>query len=316
MATMDLRDDNEHRGEGAGLEVQALAPTLIFLHIGKTAGSTLRTIIHRNVPSSQRILVQSPQLFDTMRPRREATPAVLADIPEDIRRRAKLIEGHLIFGVHASIPGPSTYFTLLRDPVKLVISQYNYVRRTPTHRLHHLVTEEDLDLAGYVRRGISLETDNSQTRAISGDTTTPYGGCSEHMLAAAKRNIEERFAVVGMTERFDETLVLLRQAFGWKRFAYVPVKVAPDKGRGRELAADTIRLIEDQNRFDAELYRFAIERFEAAKAATPGFDDAKLLLARRQRRYRPWGYLSYTWPKRVLDPLVARRARGARPAQG
>lgn len=283
--------------------------TVIFLHIGKTAGSTMRTVIHRNVPASKRLLVRSPQRLDTLRPRREATLDVIAAIPEELRRQARLIEGHLIYGVHRLIPGPSTYLTLLRDPVNLVVSQYRYVLRTPGHRLHDLVTSRDMTLEEYIKRGVSLETDNSQTRAISGDVTTPYGECTDRMLEEAKRNIERRFSVVGLTERFDETLILLRAAFGWRKLCYTPVKVSPDRDRRPEVPAATRSVIGEQNRFDLELYAFALDRFDEAVRRTPAFDAAIERFGRRQALYRPWGFVTHTAPRRIREAVGGSRAR-------
>lgn len=294
-------------------EERASDRTVIFLHIGKTAGSTLRTILHRNVPASRRLLVQSAQRLDSLRPRRENTLRDFAAHPEERRRRARLIEGHVIFGIHESVPGPSTYITLLRDPVSLVISQYRYVLRTPTHRLHELVTSEGLSLADYVRAGVSLETDNSQTRAISGDVSAAFGECSDAMLEAAKSNVETHFSVVGFTERFDETLILLRAAFGWRKLCYMPVKVSPNRGRD-PLPDDTMRQIHEQNRFDVELYRFAMERFRHAVAARPSFAEELAAFRRRQGRYRPWGYVTYTLPQRVYTRV--RRRGGPVPLPG
>ena len=121
-------------------------------------------------------------------------------LPADERARPTLIEGHLIYGIHDLIPRPSTYIALLRDPIALTISQYRYVCRTTTHPLHREAIQLG-SLDAYVRSGISLETDNSQLRAISGDTTTPYGGCSDAMLVRAQDHLGASFSVVGLTRR-------------------------------------------------------------------------------------------------------------------
>ncbi|MEO8292235.1 MAG: hypothetical protein ABI635_03770 [Actinomycetota bacterium] len=282
------------------------AGTTIFLHIGKTAGSTLRKVLHRNVPRAQTLLVQTPQRRDTLRPRREGTVEAFARMPEDVRARAKLVEGHVIFGIHRFVPGPSTYITVLRDPVALAVSQYRYVVRTPGHRLHDMVTSGSMGLEDYVRSGISLEVDNSQTRAISGDVSAPFGGCSEAMLDAAKRHIEEHFAVVGLTERFDESLVLMGRMFGWKRLSYVPLKVAP---ASREPIPDHVRrLLEEQNRFDLALHRYAGERFQRAVEDLPSFEADLRRFRRRNAVYRRLGGMVHTVPQRLHTAIQRGRA--------
>ena len=66
--------------------------------------------------------------------------------------------------------------TMLRDPVRLAVSQHRYVLRTPGHRHHERA--QGMTLEEYVASGFALEMDNSQTRAIAGDIGTPYGGCT------------------------------------------------------------------------------------------------------------------------------------------
>jgi galactose-3-O-sulfotransferase len=280
--------------------------TVIFLHIGKTGGSTLRKVLHRNFRRSDVVLVRSEKRFDTLRPRRENSLEDLARIPPERLRSARLIEGHMVFGAHEHVPGPSTYITLLRNPVRLAISQYRFVKRTPGHRLHGLVTSEGISLDDYIRRGISLEVDNSQTRAISGDTQTPFGEVREPMLERAKRNIEEHFAVVGLTERFDESLVLLGEVFGWTRLVYVPVKVAPRTNED-VVSHETIDLLEELNRFDLELYRFAAERLDRAIERHESFPKDLARFQRLNSLYRPWAKLTYALPKSALGRASAGR---------
>jgi hypothetical protein len=290
----------------SGPEGASASRTIIFLHIGKTAGSTLRKILHRNIPRSRTLLVQIPQRRDTLRPRREATVEAFASMPEIVRAHARLIEGHMIFGIHRFVPGPSTYITVLRNPVALAVSQYRYVMRTPGHRLHDMVTSEAMSLEDYVRSGISLEVDNGQTRAISGDASTPFGECSEAMLDTAKHHLDEWFGVVGLTERFDESLVLLGETFGWRRLSYVPVKVAP---KVREVAPDhVLRFLAEQNRFDAALYEHARDRFERAIEGSPTFAADLRRFRRRNAAYRPVGTIAYTLPQRLQSAIKPRRS--------
>lgn len=282
-------------------------PTVIFLHIGKTGGSTLRKILRRNFSRLDVLAVRVPKRDDVLRPRREDSLSVLAAVPEQIRRRAKLVDGHMIFGAHELLPGPSTYITILRSPVALSISQFRYVQRTPGHRLHEIVSSRQMSIEDYVREGVSLEVDNSQTRVLSGDVSTPFGECSDGMLETAKRHIEQRFSVVGLTERFDESVVLLGKTFGWSRLAYVPVKVAPKKARAERVDPRTIRLLEELNRFDLELYRYAAQRFQETIAADPSFEDAFRRFHRAQALYRPWGTITYTLPRRLYGTIGKKR---------
>ena len=241
-------------------------PTVIFLHIGKTAGTTMRQVLRRSFRASDIMVVR-------VRGRsREETLERFATLPLATRARPRLIMGHTVFGLHEYVPRPSTYISMVRNPKDLVISQYRYVLRTQNHRHHEVVNSEHMSIEEYIRSGISIEIDNSQTRAIAGDRATPYGECSGAMLEQAKRNIESSFTVVGLTERFDESLILLQHAFGWSHLNYVRANVSPNRDPV-ELTSSTIALIEEHNRFDEELYRYVTERFDEEIARTPSFED-------------------------------------------
>ena len=277
-------------------------PVVIFLHIGKTAGTTIRQILRRQYAPAETLLIRNRPLRaegEADRPTRESTINFFASLPEAERARPSLILGHTIFGLHRHIPRPATYFTLLRDPVGLTISQYNYVARNPNHPLHGAASFRSLE--AYVTSGVTLEADNSQTRAIAGDTTTPFGGCTDAMLATAKSNIEEHFSSVGLVERFDESLMLLQRAFGWSNPYYVRANVTAKK---EPVTSEARALIGEQNRLDLELNAWATERFDESIAESPGFEHDLERFRRSNKRYSLWGRLTYSIPKRM-----ARRIR-------
>lgn len=277
-------------------------PVVIFLHIGKTAGTTLRQILRKQYSPAETLLIRNRPLRaerETDRPTRESTINYFASLPETERARPSLILGHTIFGLHRYISRPASYFTLLRDPVGLTVSQYNYVARNPNHPLHDAASFRSLE--AYVTSGVTLEADNSQTRAIAGDTTTPFGGCTDAMLATAKSNIEEHFSVVGLVERFDESLLLLQRAFGWNDPHYVRANVTAKK---EPVTAEARALIRDQNRLDLELNAWATARFDETIAESPTFSGDLERFRRSNRRYALWGRVTYSIPKRI-----ARRIR-------
>lgn len=260
-------------------------PTIIFLHIGKTAGSTLRQVLSRQLPGSQVMVVRALR-----RPRGE-TLADFAALPEAERARPRLIMGHTVFGLHELVPRPCTYMTMLRDPVRLVHSQYRYVRRRPRHRHHDDAMR--MSLSEYVESGIAIEADNSQTRAVCGDVDTPFGECTEAMLERAIANLDRHFAWVGLTERFAESMVLLGRTFGWPDVRYVSANVARS---APELTADERRLIERLNTLDRRLYEHAATMFDERVAAIPDYPALLAAFERANRRYRPWGLARHIWP--------------------
>lgn len=276
--------------------------TVIFLHVGKTAGATMRRALRREFRASEVMELRAPTV-EPGRLRRDAAVAYFAGLPEPERDRPRLIMGHMTYGLHAHVPRPSAYVTLLREPVKLVLSQYHHVRRHQGHLLHEEAAAYP-DLGSYVRSGISLEMDNSQTRAFAGDTTTPFGGCTRDMLELAKANLGS-FAVMGLTERFDESLVLMQRAFAWHRIRYVSVNIDPGRDRREAPSTDDLASISQQNALDLELYAWAAERFASTLAGTPDFQGSLARFLRENERYQPWGRLAQL-PRRVAERVVAR----------
>jgi hypothetical protein len=281
------------------------APTIIFLHLGKTAGWTLSRVLSRNLSPAIRIgnPPNTPHGFLSEEPIR-----TFAAWPEERRERYRLVAAHMVYGLHEHVPRPSAYLSLLRKPVARAISGYHRVLEAPTHRLHEAVAGRGMSMQDYLTRGISLETDNSQTRAIAGDVSTPFGECSREMLEVAIRNVEERFPVVGLTERFDDLLLLLKRTFGWSNLYYVRANVTKGKPAREEVPFETVQLIKDRNWLDLELYDFVAARFRDAVDADPSFATDLQRFRKWNARYQPWGHLTYTYPRRLREAVGRSRS--------
>ena len=265
--------------------------TAIFLHIGKTAGWTLRQILYRNVPRREVMRVRPP--LDRPRGFLNDDPLrAFAALSEAERARPRLLVSHMIFGIHESVPRDSAYFTMLREPVARALSQYRHVLRRPEHRLHAEAAAGELPLERYVTGGVALEMDNGQTRALAGDVETPFGHCTPEMLERAKRNLDEHFAVAGVTERFDEMLVALGHEFGWRNLFYVRANAAPEGQRVPVTEADR-EMIRVQNALDCELYAYVVERFDERVSRDRRFAADLRRFERGNRLYRPWGRIAY-----------------------
>ena len=248
-------------------------PTVIFLHLGKTGGMTLERVVRRHYPADVTYAIDGRDSRSSI--------ARLAALPDDVKRRFRLVTGHAHFGLHELLPQASTYFTVLRDPVERVASLYNYVQRRPGHHLYEALTREQMSLADFVGSGISVEVENGQTRLLAGadGRTLPFGACSRELLERARANLETRFRVVGLTERFDETLLLLREAFGWRRLCYVKRNVTRHHSWRETLDPVAVRAIEDRNALDLELYRIYSAEFERrVRSAGRGFPARVRLL--------------------------------------
>jgi sulfotransferase famil protein len=223
-------------------------PLIVFLHIPRTGGITLRTTMSL--------------LYD----RRLTTHGVIR--PEDAERadsdsRIEVVQGHFDFGIHEALKRPCRYVTLLRDPIDRAISQYQYLLEHPKSQFAH-VARSARDLREWVLSMPSEEVDNTQTRRLSGGR--PYTEpCSSEMLEeAAGRLASRQIEVFGLTERFPESLVLMTEAFAWPQVPDVePENATEGRLTRHDLDAATVRAIESRNEFDLELYRRASALFDA-----------------------------------------------------
>jgi hypothetical protein len=229
--------------------------TAIFLHIHKTAGTTLHRIIERQYPPEEIHFLQGDD--------GHAAIEEFKALSEEQRASIRMLKGHMAFGLHAWIPGPSTYFTILRDPIERVISDYYFILREPNHYLYDIVASENLGLQTFLERQIPVMLNDAQVRMISGVWGGPgFGECDRDTLELAKKNLCEHFAVVGITEKFDETLFLLKETFDWQNsIEYQHHNVTQNRPKKSDLGRETLRTIKEANQLDIELYAYAEKLF-------------------------------------------------------
>jgi hypothetical protein len=226
-----------------GLDGEAL----IFLHIPKTAGTTLNRIIEWQY---------SPLSIFTMDPYRiRATPERLRKLSEGRRRRLRMVRGHLYYGVHEFLPQGGTYFTMLREPVARFFSSYYFIQRRPLHPMHRKVTTERIGVEDFIR--LTPRRQNLQCSLIAGIKND--GTSDARLLDQAKENLEKSFSVVGISERFEESLMLMARTFEWQIPFYENRKVSKTRPR---VDTGEVEMIREHNRLDLELYEFGMKLFE------------------------------------------------------
>jgi len=237
----------ERANVGRDCSVALDREALIFLHIPKTAGTTLNRIIERQY---------SPFAIFTMDPHRiRATAERFKQLPEARRRRLQVVRGHLFYGIHEFLPQGATYITMLREPVARLLSSYYFVLRRPLNPLHRKFKRERLGVEDCIR--LFPDRNNTQCRFIAGVKDTAIA--DERLLDMAKENLTKSFSVVGICERFEESLILISKTFGWAISAYENHKVAKIRPM---VEAKLVDLVSEHNRLDVELYEFGKKLFE------------------------------------------------------
>jgi hypothetical protein len=208
---------------------------IVFIHINKTGGSTLRYLLR--------------SAFGTRHCDVEPWHGSWSDPPfsaEDLQRVRKLyprlesIAGHRVTG-YVDLKEPGTHFeyvTVIRDPMKACASRFQY--NVDYRKKVDLVFEEWIQ-NDWVR--------NYQTKRIAGEAD----------LQTAIEVIERKDIFVGLTDRFDESMVLFRGLRAPRLdISHRRVNVAADNTLTQRLLSDerTRAMIEAANLVDLELYEF------------------------------------------------------------
>jgi hypothetical protein len=229
---------------------------VIFLHLPKTAGTTLNRLIEWEYPLSQMYSVD-PVLF-------EWSAAHLRRLPKRRLLKTRMFKGHMLFGLHEALPQPATYITVLRDPVERVLSAFYYMRSYKLHPLYWKFRRENWTIEQFVERSTR---DNVQCKIIAG--ADYHAPCTEEVARKALDNLTRFFSVVGLSERFEESLALMKLRFGWELKSYSSFNVTRSRPKRDELARATLDLIAEKNSFDVALYKWATKLFEEAVSKRP-----------------------------------------------
>jgi hypothetical protein len=227
-----------------------------------------------------------------------------AEVPSEERARARLVLGHLNYGVDRWLARDARYITVLRDPVSRVLSLYRYILREPKHPLHEKLTASGSSLEEFVDTRIDkTQVENGQIRQIASvQDRDPTGEDAQIAL----RNLQS-FLVVGLTERFDESLILMKRQLGWRTPYYVTRNV--DLAGDRTISSEAIELIREKNELDCELYAEAQRLIENLIDRQDESFTSEVRRFRRLNRvtrvvdgkiYPVWNRLKYSPPVRRL----------------
>ncbi len=179
-------------------------PTVLLLHIPRTAGTAVREALETVVPEDERRYV-----YDDMAVEGAISSADFVQLRTEERSGLALVMGDFAYGLHEHLPGPARYVALMRHPISRVISLYHARAReaaagglTPA------------PLAEWVFSDRRIEADNAMVRAISGRPGVPFGSCTDDMLEEAIAHIEADFEAVLVRGSMQRSTVVLGRAIG------------------------------------------------------------------------------------------------------
>lgn len=231
----------------------------IFVHIPKTGGSTMGPIVTRNYDYTRVLAVGRDH---------ENVVRRFAALPQAERDRYQAIVGHVRYGIHRFFSsGTPRYFTMLRHPIERTLSAYSYALEKP--RQPHHVRISQITFAQYIRE---FQLGDKQLGwlygYVPGDTPSleTYGSnrtLPTDALEVVKARLADEFIVAGVLERYDATLLLLQDYFGWPNMYYERANTTGKRVRYADLDSEGKRALDEFTGPDFELYDWVRAQFEA-----------------------------------------------------
>lgn len=236
---------------------------LFFLHIPKTAGTTLVDVLAKQFPPQQ-ILQVADMGYESVQGFLQQVQHVVMDrsdyevakqLADQTLGRFQLIRGHVCYGPPAFNHFQAVYMTMLRNPLERVFSLYQHVSVHADNPLH--ATAKDLSFDQFIRTpDFHTHISNQMTSYILGRRPTSVGDMEE----ACQHLDQMRF--VGITEFFAHSMALLHYTFGWEYEGEMKhLNRSVKKVERSTLAPDTFDLIRQFNEFDIPLYEYGVTLF-------------------------------------------------------
>lgn len=240
--------------DGHGAPKPVRTPCLLFIHMPKTAGTTLRSLLGQQSGFSRYLLLY---------PDVPGFPGeYLFYLTESQLANLECIYGHFGFRLHQYLPQACEYATVLREPVARTISHFFHLQRAAQPDLESVASGE---VEEFFLQATNSDFDNVMTRLISGETAEvlPFGGVTESVFERAIDNLHQRFVYAGLQEEMDQVQCELAGRLG-----LVPQRLERENaGNPRQqesLTTRTLNAIRERNDYDVRLYEYVREHFWAS----------------------------------------------------
>jgi hypothetical protein len=258
-AIIDVRLSNGRSLQNAPIRAhlpcrrRSRTPTLLYMHIAKTAGTALRETILKNYKQSEvAYIYPEPPGFPV---------GDLRDLPLAQRSQFRFVVGHFQYGIHNEIPNDYAYFSIVRNPLHRVGSHYSYLveyKNPLVARDGHIKTLEEV-----LEGKLTVDLDNLMVRCFAGvsETQFPAGTISAEIYELARHHAEKEFLYIGQQERLADAYSFLQAKLGWNWGLPPEMMNRGSYSREDRVAEADAELIKRFNSWDFKLYEHILELF-------------------------------------------------------
>lgn len=229
----------------------------VFIHIGKTAGSSVRASLSDYFPAGK----TCPLVFHQQ----------INELPDEDRASYDLFCAHIGFDAALSLAKePQRIFSLLRDPIDRVLSLYDYWREVESAgggKGPALAKKLSLDdfLESRVA-AVVVDVHNTQTwqLAVAHDAPTRREMkkqlSEDALFERALQNVES-LGVIGVQEHLGQFIATLNATYDWSLPQPERLNTTSNRTGRNQVPMTTRGKIQALNAMDLELYAHVLQRY-------------------------------------------------------
>lgn len=225
--------------------------TLLFEHVPKSGGSTLEGLLKKKF---------TPEYIYGCATDSHNQILAFKNLTVSEQNGFDFIYGHGVSQLAPLINNKCIKITIIRDPIDRFISNYYHIIRSRSHSDCGWVNR--LSLRKFVEDERSQKFALKLVPRFSGYTLAETLPAPDEALKKAVKQLDD-YLLVGITERFDETVLILWKLMGWDGFPlYQKKNIGRNRALTQEIGSDTLFLIGERCDLDARFYSIFLERFE------------------------------------------------------